>query len=128
MVDSGNRFPKIRGPRRFGVAAPVLEEAVVSAWLQIEELLDRAGLGIGAGEQISGGEFVFAEILLDTKRFDLHAKESGKPCVPESRTKLTGRPASHANREIAVPRAVDAGAIWRAGGYDTRLEVPNTTK
>jgi len=33
MVDSGDRLPKIGGPRRFGVAAPVFEEAVVGAWL-----------------------------------------------------------------------------------------------
>ncbi len=78
LVDGGDGFAQPGSTRRLRVAAPVFEEALVSSWLEVQEFLDGAGLGVGTGEQIPGGEFVLAEILFDSKRLDLHAKESGK--------------------------------------------------
>src|ERR1700694_3755966 len=76
LVDGGNRFPQFGGAGRFGVPAPVFEQALVGSRLEVEEILDGAGLGVRTAEQIPGGEFVLAEIVFDSKGLDLHAKKA----------------------------------------------------
>jgi hypothetical protein len=50
----------------------------VRSGLEVEEFLDGARLGVGTGKEVLSGEFVLAKVLFDSKRLDLHAKESGK--------------------------------------------------
>ena len=89
FVDGGDGFAQPGRAGRFCVAAPMLEEAIVRARLEVQKLLDGAGLCIRAGEQVLGGELIFSEKLFDSKRFDLHARESGKDSGIASSTKLT---------------------------------------
>jgi len=78
FVDGGDPFPQFGSTGRFGVPAPVFEQALVGSGLEVEEFLDGARLGVRTGEQIPGGEFVLAKIVFDSKGLDLHVKKSGK--------------------------------------------------
>src|SRR5215831_19462825 len=42
--------------------------------LEVEQLLDGAGLRVGTGKQVFGSEFVFPKILFDAKGLDLHGE------------------------------------------------------
>ena len=72
FVESGDGFAQQRRARGFGVAAPVFQEGIVCGGFESEEISDGAGFGVGGGEEIFGGEFVFVEILLDAERRNLH--------------------------------------------------------
>jgi hypothetical protein len=87
----------------------VLEKAILRVQLKVEQFFDGAGFGIGIREQVFCGEFVFPEVLLDAKWFDLHAEESGKQSGPASSAKLS----VNDHDPLWVDRA---GAILNHGG------------
>src|SRR3981189_132813 len=88
FVDRGDCFAQPGSAGRFRIAAPMLEEALVGSRLEVEEFLDRAGLSVGAGQQVLGCAFVLAEILCDSKGLNLHGKESGKAAGCTASAKL----------------------------------------
>lgn len=71
-IHAGNNFAQTRRTRRFRVAAPMLKKAVVRTGFKVEQFLDGAGFRVGTRQQVLGFEFVFPEVLLNTKGLDLH--------------------------------------------------------
>ena len=72
LVRMGDGFAKPRGAGSFGVTAPVFEERIVGARLEGEQIGNGLRFAIGRGQQIFGGEFVFAEIFFDAEGSNLH--------------------------------------------------------
>ncbi len=77
-VDGGEGFAEPGSAGRFGVAAPVFKECVVGAGFEREKIGDGLGFGVGGGEEVLSGKFVFAQIFLDAEGRDLHGEEFAK--------------------------------------------------
>ena len=89
-VHGGKNFAKPGSARGFGVAAPMVQEGVVSAGFEGEDFLDGLGFGVGGREQVLSGKFVLAHVLFDAEGRDLHEGECAKGRGGASRTKLIG--------------------------------------
>ena len=87
--------------------------------LEVEQLLDGAGLRVRTGKQVFGSEFVFPKILFDAKGLDLHGRESGKACPPASSAKLPRAEFLH-GKGGNVPRV----QLRTAAGYDYEAPSP----
>ena len=101
-VHGGEDFAEPGSAGGFGVAAPMVEEGVMSAGLEREDFANGLGFGVGGREQVPGGKFVLAHVLFNAKRRDLHEGECAKGEGEESRTKLSG--AWRARRVDAIMR------------------------
>ena len=77
-VHGGKNFAKPGSAGGFSVTAQVVEEGIVGAGFEGENLLDGLGLGVRGGEQVLGGKFVLAHILFDAEGRDLHEGECAK--------------------------------------------------
>jgi hypothetical protein len=112
-VDGGQDFAEPGRAGRFGVAAPMIEESVMSAGFEREKVGNGLGFGVGGGEQVLRGEFVLAHVFFNAKWRDLHKQECAKGRGKASRTKLSGRGAGRgegcnlagARRMILAPKS-----------------------
>ena len=96
LINGGKNFAKPGSAGRFGVAAPMFEKRVMSAGFEGEQFFDGLRFGVGGGEQILGGKFVFAHVLFNAEGSDLHEGECAKAAGWASRTKLIARACPHA--------------------------------
>jgi hypothetical protein len=73
LVQGRDRLAQPGCARGLGVAAPVLQQALLGAGLQGEEVADGPRLAVAAGEHVPGGELVARVVPLDLERTELHA-------------------------------------------------------